>query len=99
MSFHGINGVSYSVHFLLTNEKEQMTTAAWKKVIAGTAKGLQYLHSHEKGAILHNDLKNDNIVVGNSFDRAEPCIVDFGKCKVLMYRITSLGTELGGCNN
>ena len=40
MSFHGINGVSYSVHFLLTNEKEHMTAAAWKKVIVGTAKGL-----------------------------------------------------------
>ena len=24
-------------------------------------------------------MKNDNVVVGNSFDRAEPCIVDFGK--------------------
>lgn len=24
-------------------------------------------------------MKNDNIVVGNSFDSIEPCIVDFGK--------------------
>ena len=78
MSIHRINGISYSVHFLLTNRKGDMTTAAWK-VVVGTAKGLQYLHCHEKGAILHNDLKNDNVVVGSSFNSAEPCIVDFGK--------------------
>ena len=79
MSFHGIDGVSYSVHSLLTKEKEYLTAAAWKKVIVGIAKGLRYLHSHDKGAILHNDLKNDNVVVDKSFECVEPCIVDFGK--------------------
>ena len=67
MSFHGIDGVSYSVHSLITKEKEGLTAVAWKKVIVGIAKGLLYLHSHRQGAILHNDLKNDNVVVGNSF--------------------------------
>ena len=79
MSFHGINGISYSVHSLLAKEADQLVTVAWKKVIVGSAKGLKHLHSHGKGPILHNDLKSDNIVVSNSFDCTEPCIVDFGK--------------------
>ena len=79
MSFHGISGVSYSVHSLLAKEADHLVTVAWKKVIVGSAKGLRYLHNHDKGPILHNDLKSDNIVVGNSFDYVEPCIVDFGK--------------------
>ena len=82
MSFHGIDGVSYSIHSLLTKKKEHslMTLVInWKKVVVGIAKGLKYLHSHRKGAILHNDLKNDNVVVDKSFDAVEPRIVDFGK--------------------
>ena len=79
MSFHRINGISYSVHSLLAKEADQLVIVAWKKVIVGSAKGLQYLHSHGKGPILHKDLKSDNIVVSNSFDCIEPCIVDFGK--------------------
>ena len=79
MSFHGIEGVSYSVHSLPTKEKEQLTAAAWKKVTVGMAKGLQCLHSHDKGAILHNDLRYDNVILDASFDCFEPCIVDFDK--------------------
>ena len=66
MSFHGIDGVSYTVHLLITKERESITAATWKKVIVGIAKGLLYLHSHKHGPILHNDLKNDNVVVGKS---------------------------------
>lgn len=38
-----------------------------------------YLHNYKKGAIIHNDLKNDNVVLGKSFEFVEPCIIDFGK--------------------
>lgn len=99
MSFHGISGVSYSVHSLLAKEADhQLVTVAWKKVIVGSAKGLQYLHSHDKGPILHNDLKSDNIVVGNSFDCVEPCIVDFGKACFLqnakLYHLSTTDKEV-----
>ena len=81
MSFHGIDGVSFSLHSLLTKKKEHflMTMANWKRVVVGVVQGLKYLHSHEKGAILHNDLKCDNVVVDNSTGEIKPCIIDFGK--------------------
>ena len=82
LSFHGIDGVSYSLHALLNKEKERSFMSfgvEWKKVVLGIAKGLKYLHNHQKEAILHNDLKNDNVVVDKTFDAIEPRIIDFGK--------------------
>ena len=81
MSFHGIDGVSFSVYALLTKKKEHilMTIRNWKRVVVGIIKGIKYLHNHQKGTILHNDLKCDNVVVDNSNGEITPCIIDFGK--------------------
>ena len=96
-SFHGIDGVSYLVHSLITKEKG-LTAAAWKKVIVGIAKGLLYLHSHRQGAILHNDLKNDDVVVSKSFEFVEPCIIDFGKAcfqrEAKLYKLSTSDQEV-----
>ena len=98
MSFRGIDGVSYSVHSLITKETERLTAAAWKKVIVGIAKGLLYLHSHRQGAILHNDLKNDNVVVGKSFEFVEPYIIDFGNAcfqeDAKLYKLSTADQEV-----
>ena len=89
MSFHGIDGVSYSVHSLIMKERERLTAAAWKKVIVGIAQGLLYLHSH---------WKHDNIVVGKSFEFVEPCIIDFGKACFLndakLYKLSTADKEV-----
>ena len=62
MSFHGINEIPYSLHYVITKESELLTSTAWKKVVVGIVRGLLYLHTHKNGPILHNDLKNDNVV-------------------------------------
>lgn len=80
MSFHGINEISYTLHNVITKNPELLTSSAWKKVVVGIVRGLLYLHTHKNGPILHNDLKNDNIVLGgNSFECVKPCIIDYGK--------------------
>ena len=56
-----------------------MTIANWKRVVVGVVQVKKYLHSHEKGAILHNYLKCDNVIVANSTGKIKPCIIDFGK--------------------
>lgn len=67
-SFHGNEvKVSSTVHSLLYDvpdkELETMICYDWKKVLVGIAKGFEYFHGHTKGSILHNDFKDDNVVI------------------------------------
>ena len=79
LCYHCFHGKSCSIYNLLNHEHLSVTIDQWRRLLAGIAKGLKYLHNHEKGPILHNDLKNDNVVVDEINGHVEPVIIDFGK--------------------
>ena len=96
LSFHHIDGVSYCVDVLL-HESNESFFINWKEVLLHIARGLEYLYFHKKGAIIHNDLKNDNIILEKSRDAIQPCIIDFGKScfeeNSKLYNLTSAEKE------
>ncbi|KAG6333596.1 hypothetical protein ID866_5496 [Astraeus odoratus] len=53
----------------------QNTDSDPRPLLMDIASGLQYLHSHEKGPILHGDLKGPNVLISN--DR-RALLADFG---------------------
>ena len=57
MSIHTLNGASCNIQSLLDAKSEEIIKdISWSKVLLGIVKGLDYLHSHCKGFIIHNDL-------------------------------------------
>ena len=80
LSFHGIDSQSCSLHSVLLSRKKvnlELASAQWKTVVLGIITGLKYIH--EK-SILHNDIKEDNILLDKCHDSTiRPVIVDFGK--------------------
>lgn len=79
-SFHGITNQSIKVHRALYSSLSQLPDTLkvidWKSVIMQVLSGLDHLHSSLK--ILHNDLKDDNIVL-TLRTKLNAVIVDFGK--------------------
>ena len=49
----------------------------WKQVLYGIISGVYYLH--QKRSILHNDLKEDNILLEVENEQMKAIIIDFGK--------------------
>lgn len=81
-SFHGIEGISVTLHIALSTKSPDILTKysiEWKPIVQQIVTGVEELHV--KHRVLHNDLKSDNIVLaqsGGTF-RFYPVIVDFGK--------------------
>ena len=50
------------------------------RILAGSAKGLAYLHAIEPMPILHRDIKSDNILLT---DQLEPRIADLGEARTM----------------
>ena len=62
----------YDNHSAISLASEQCTN-----MLVSLCKGVQYIHT---SGFLHNDLKLDNVVIGNSFTgKLKPYIIDFGK--------------------
>lgn len=80
---HLIHNKSYSIHSLLEDLSKDDTFIVdhinWKNISIGIARGLKYIHSSQKGAILHNDLKSDNVILDKISENFNPIIIDFGK--------------------
>ena len=56
----------------------EISSTQWKQIILGITDGLHYIH--EKCGILHNDLKEDNIVLEIvDKNQIKAVIIDFGK--------------------
>ena len=92
-SFHGIEDEPVTLHSVLTTESTALLkhTFDWKLIMRQIVDGMELLHRRHK--ILHNDLKNDNILLshdGGHFPHA--IIADFGKaCDIQcgkMYHLT-----------
>ena len=77
LSFHGINGKSYTIHQALqTNCQDLLIEINRKVILAGMASALKYIHSKD---ILHNDIKSDNIIIDNRSPVPQSILIDFGK--------------------
>lgn len=62
---------------------EMRGTLDWEhryNIILGAAQGLEYLHHHCVPAIVHRDVKANNILLGRHF---EPYLADFGLAKLV----------------
>ena len=79
LAFHGMyDSMSYSLHSVLissNSSKPDISVAQWKVIVASIVAGLSYLH--EKCGILHNDLKEDNIVLQQDIGKINGRIIDF----------------------
>ncbi|XP_042491317.1 LRR receptor-like serine/threonine-protein kinase HSL2 [Macadamia integrifolia] len=64
----------------------------WNKrfeIAVGAAQGLAYLHHDCVPAILHRDVKSNNILLDGDF---RPCVADFGLAKLLQPDVGGTGT-------
>ena len=79
-SFHGFVNHTVTVYDALFGASkigEQLTKLNWKDIILQILSGLEQLHSRHK--VLHNDLKNDNVVLNQTLSGTGAVIIDFGK--------------------
>ena len=101
LSFHGINMQSFSIHALLCKKHHYLdldvTTLQWKEIIMGVSTGMNYLHNRID-PILHNDIKEDNIVAELSLSKMRSIIIDFGKACLIKdakrYTLTASNKEI-----
>ena len=70
LSFHFMsNSVTHSLHSVLLSSKSckpEISISQWKYIVKGFTSGLHYIH--EKCGIIHNNLKEDNIVLQQDND-------------------------------
>ena len=60
--------------------KFKITEQRVKELIGQMVLALQYLHSF---GIIHRDVKLENIMMSDAFDKAMPKLVDFGLSKII----------------
>ena len=81
LSFHGVDTQSYSLHSILWSKKEhhnklEVSDLQWKSVLVGVISAIDHLHHLN---ILHNDIKEDNVVLDVQKGNVKPIVIDFGK--------------------
>ncbi|PVG01331.1 kinase-like protein [Serendipita vermifera] len=72
----------------LTERKDSISLRDRLKLLLGTARGVQYLHTHEP-PLIHGDIKPSNILIA---DGGVPKICDFGFARVLLENESSFFT-------
>ena len=76
---------SYSIHSLLCEKGHDsqsltLTQCDWKNIVVGASSGLNYIiHSTSCQTIIHNDIKEDNVVTETVFGVVKSVPIDFGK--------------------
>ena len=76
LSFHGVDGRSYTLHKALHHSECLSVTINWKVILLGLVSALKYIHQRD---ILHNDIKSDNIVIDGRSSVPQSILIDFGK--------------------
>lgn len=79
MAYISLSGSPVTLHTLLTNPPEGslLTSTLGHQVLLDVSKGLHFIHN---SGILHNDIKLDNIVIGDTVSTSvRAYIIDFGK--------------------
>lgn len=69
-------------YFVLSVDPEKQRELHWArryKIIAGIARGIQYLHEDSRLRIIHRDLKASNVLLDGDMN---PKISDFGMAKI-----------------
>ena len=78
LSFHGIDLKSCSLHDVLVSSRKlfavEISSSQWKQIILGI---IYYIH--QKCGIIHNDIKEDNIVLEADAGQIKAVLIDFGK--------------------
>ena len=81
LSFHGIDMQSYSLHRVLlsssTSLSIEISSLAWKQIVLGVMSGIYYIH--HKCGVIHNDIKEDNIILEVDKEQMKAVLIDFGK--------------------
>ncbi|CAN0892691.1 Probable LRR receptor-like serine/threonine-protein kinase RKF3 [Linum grandiflorum] len=85
-----------SLHDHLFESKSSTKKLSWpirQKVALGTARGLAYLHTGAHHAIIHRDIKAQNILLDETF---EAKVADFGLAKSNPEGATHMSTRVAG---
>ena len=75
-SLHTIDNCSFTIHSILHGNTLTLLADEWKKVIHGVIYAIDYLHSK---SIIHNDIKNNNVVIQKVSSETQSILIDLGK--------------------
>lgn len=78
---------------LFGRQENKLSWAIRQKIALGTARGLAYLHYGAQPAIMHRDIKANNILLDEKF---EAKVADFGLAKFTPEGMTHLSTRVAG---
>ena len=86
--FHGIEGHCVTFNCLVQKNTHE-SQREWYRIMYECADALLFIHSKEH---LHNDLKGDNVIIGDADHSLHPVIIDFGKSTTIakgkLYRLS-----------
>lgn len=75
-SLHTINNSSFTIHSLLHGSALTLSADEWKRIIHGVILAIDYLHSK---SIIHNDIKENNVVIQRVNSEIQSILIDLGK--------------------
>ena len=91
MSIVSVDNQSLTMHTALTERPNEFHHSTWMFFLLYLARGLKSIHSNQ---ILHNDLKQDNVVLGQTAYTNHSIIINFGKaCFISAARSYHLSQE------
>ena len=75
-SLHTTDNYSFTIHSALQDGAIKLSTDEWKKIIHGVILAVNYLH---KKSIIHNDIKENNVIIQKVGSETHSILIDLGK--------------------